>query len=765
MWQKKFLGPVLRHRYLTLLVVGLITVLAGFYAARVEMDNSIEIWFLEDDPAIVEYREFLDRFGADEVTVLGVFADDVFEPEVLNTVQRIARAAEQVKNVHSVVSVADVAVPVMRDDTLQIAPLFDQFPVSASEANAARAQVRQSSLVHGHLVAEDERATAILISLAPEGNDFESKTRLVYDLEQVVEREAGPNSKLRFSMAGSPPFDRAFAEHSQRDFRVLGPLAALLIVVGTYLIFRRLSATVVPLAVVGVALIWMNGVMGWLGLKVNVLTAGLGALVLAAGVAESLHVLTEYYRFLAAGHKPDEAVELAVTDLLVPCFFTSITTVAGMISLLYSPLAPLKEFGLLSSIGISFAFILTFTLLPSVLTMTKPPKPEFLDEHVTGRVARILKWFATPTRSRAQITLAGALALAGLAGYSLTHLTIGANPMNYFKADDPVSLATREIDARLGGSGTVEYAVSAPDGALTDPDVIRTVDRFERWMETRPGNAKILSYVDILKETKSLMAGVPITSALPESQAEAEQYFLLLQSDPNFGSWVQDDNSSARVTARIRMSALDDSENKVGRIEQEIRERFNSDKVTITMTGFVKLMGDMEHYLMQSQLQSFGAAFIMIALQMFLLLRSIKLGAFSLIPNVFPILYGLAFMVWMDIDLDPGTVMTASIALGLIVDDTVHFMYRIRHSLLHGATLEQAIENTMLETGKPILFTTALLAAGFAIMATGSFAPTVNFGLITAATIVIAFLSELLILPAALLIIRPKFGSNSDGES
>ena len=758
MWQKKLLGPILRMRKTILALIALVSAVAALYAGRVGIDNSIEIWFLQDDPAILEYRAFLDRFGADEVTVIGVLAErSVYEPAVLNAVARIAEAARQAPYAHRVIALTNINVPRMQQDTLEIRALADRYPLSASEAAALRAEAQASSLIRGQLVAADERATAILVQLDPAGNDFDKKTEHVLALEQIVQTHAAPG--MRFVMAGSPPFDKAFAEYSARDMQRLTPIAAALVILGTFLLFRRISATMIPLVVVGLAATWTYGVMGYLGLKINVISAALVALILASGVAVSLHILTEFYRHLAAGKPRAEAIEDALSHLLIPCFYTTLTTVAGMLSLMWSPLQPLRDFGWLASVGITVSLVLSFTLVPALLAYARLPDPRFLEQHATGRIARMLQWFASPGPTRQYLTMGAALTLAGLAIYSLTHLTVGANPMNYFHRDDPVTQAMQTVDDRLGGSSTMEFMVSAPDGGLLEPEIMQRLDAFEHWLAQRPGKAVTTSYIDVLKQTKALMMNVPVTGALPQSREEAAQFALLLESDPDFSQWVQDDYSTARITARIRISELDDAGNKVERLEQDIRAQFESENLTIRLTGFIKLMGDMEHYLLQSQIQSFGSAMLLIVIQMFILLRSVRLGLFSMIPILFPILYGLGLMVALDIDLDPGTVMTASIALGLIVDDTVHFMYRIRESMAAGDSLETALQKTMAETGRPILFTTFLLAAGFATLATGSFSPNTNFGIITAATIIIALLSELLILPAALLIIRPRFGA------
>ncbi len=190
---------------------------------------------------------------------------------------------------------------------------------------------------------------------------------------------------------------------------------------------------------------------------------------------------------------------------------------------------------------------------------------------------------------------------------------------------------------------------------------------------------------------------------------------------------------------------------------QELNKEYQSDELHVEVTGYVKMMSEMEHYLLNSQIRSLMVAFVVITLMMLLLLRSARLAIFSMIPNFVPIALGLAFMVPMGIALDPGTVMIGSIALGLVVDDTVHFLVRLRRNL---ATSDRpgAIEKTMEQTGRPIIQTSIILALGFSVLTLGSFTPNVAFGLISAAVIILAVVADLVMLPAALIVIKPRFG-------
>jgi hypothetical protein len=752
---RRFIATLLRHRLAVLLVVGLVSAVAAGFAARVSFDASIDIWFLEDDPDLVTYRQFLDRFEADEIAVLAVLAEDVFTPRVLAAVDRMTRAAEAVPFAFRVRSLTNVEVIEAEGDLLEIGPLIRELPATDPEAVELRRRALRQRLLVQNLVSADGKATAIVVELDHRANNFEQKVDFVGALNEIRRREM--RDGLRVLLTGSPVWDDAFFRYTERDTAVMLPAMVGLVFLISFVVFRRLSAALVPLSVVLLALLWTFGLMGALGMKVNIVTTMLGPLLLAVGVADSIHVLAEYYRHLMRGQTVQQAIERGVAELLMPCLFTSATTAAGMLSLRVSDLAPVKEFGSLAAVGVVFAFVISVVFVPAVLGLVRAPDPDFVARQSRGPLRGLLLRLGRPTRGSAAAVLAvsgvvTAGALAGLGG-----LQVGANPMSYFRRDDPMRQETEALDRSLGGSSSIEALVEAPDQGLKEPRVLERLDKFERWLQARhpEGISSVLSVVDSLKEmNRVLHGGDAAWDRVPSTRPMAAQFYLLLEGEEDFESSVQEDYSVGRMTARVNLSAGGQIAADMETIEQKLRDDLNRDGLRVQFTGFVKLMSDMERYLLQSQRQSFLVAFCVVSAMMVLLLRSVRLGLFSLIPNLTPIVLGLGLMAAAGIPLDPGTVMIGSIALGLVVDDTVHFLVRLRRHLSKGAGVPEAIERTLSETGRPIVVTSLVLASGFSVMALASFMPNIYFGVVSAVVVMAALLGDLLMLPAALLLLR-----------
>lgn len=766
----RYTAWLVKYRLLVVLLTVALAAASAVGASKLEFDSTLEGWLLEDDPGLVAYRDFIDRFVGDEISVIGVTADNVFDPKVLATIDRMSKAARKAPHAHRVRSLTNVKI--FDNDPeggLEIRRLIKTLPRTAEAAAALRRKALDNPLLAGTLVAADGKTTAIVVELVGGDNLMQRKMEQVRELEKIVAGVGaageGMPAGLGLHLGGTPVLDKAFYDYNQRDFRIILPVSSFVVLLFAWLIFRRPFFTVLPSMVVLLSLLIVFGLMGFLGLKVSILSTMVAALVLAVGVADAVHVLSDYRRNLEQGLDRAVALRRSVAHLFIPCLFTSITTAAGFLSLLTSDLSPVREGGWLSAVGVMIAFGLSMTLMPALLSFAKrhPTRQEGgpLDRLV-GAVASRMGGLSRPASVKV-LVVSAVLMLAVAARLIFGGMHVGANPIGYFRPGDPVRLATELIDERLGGSTSIELLVSAPDGGLKDPEILRRMDRVQRYVETLPGVSRALSVVDYIKELNRVVHdGDKRHAVVPNSRAAVAQYYMLLEGEEEYASMVQSNESLGRVTALVNFSGSDALAKRLPEVQARLQREFAGTGASATITGFVKLMGDMEHYLVRSQIDSMLLAFAVITLMMFILLRSLRLGLLAMIPNLVPIFLGLGFMTLIGVGLDPGTVMIGSIALGLVVDDTVHFMVQLKRRARAGDSMSEAIAGTLQRAGRPIILTSVILMAGFLVATLGSFNPNVNFGFISAVVILLALLSDLVILPAALKVLRPRLVGNHD---
>ena len=470
---KSIIQQILRFRIPIFLGIVAISLFFAYMAKSVEFDSSIDIWFLDNDPNLIQYHEFLDRFNADEVIVMGVFTEDIFSAEAMASIDRITRAAEKVKNAHNVTSLTNIRVAQGDHDFVEIGPLLESLPKTAKDTEGIRTKTFSIPLLQDY-VSDDSKATIILVELAREGNDFQGKVDITRALREISKKE---EATLKVLLTGSPPLDESFYEYSQKDTKLFMPLSALLVMLVIFIVFRKPSAAIVPLVVIGLSDLWVFGLMGVLEYKINIMTSSVLGVVLAIGVADSIHLLTDYYQQLLKGFDKREAITISFTELITPCFFTTTTTMAGMLSLLISDLKPVREFGLLAASGVGFAFIISMTVIPIVMLWVRMPNKKFLKGFNSGLLQSFLNKVSMQGTRMARIVVLFSVLIFILSILGISKLNIGANVMNYFKKDDPIRLNSLAVENKISGTASVEYLIKAEEGGLKEPENLKRVDR------------------------------------------------------------------------------------------------------------------------------------------------------------------------------------------------------------------------------------------------------------------------------------------------
>ncbi len=722
------------RRWLVLIVMTIITIAAAVLASRVRYDNSIESWFLEDDPGLAVYDKFTEIFKADQIVVLGIFAKNVFEPAILRSIDQITTAAADLEYVERVQSITNSRI-VRRTGGIE-SPEF-------------RKQVVASPMQFGSLVSENEDAAAIVIHFARAGNTFDAKHSFVTNLRAIAAKEI-ENISASYALSGGPVLGAAGQVRNNSDMRTFVPVMILLILVISYGVFRRVSLAVLPLTVVTIAVIWSYGLMGLIGWHMTMLSAILIPLVLAVGVADSIHVIAQYRRYLQRGQAHHEAIENSCVRLLAPCFFTTITTIFGLLSLLVSDLGPVREFGVTAAAGVLSAFVISMSFLPVVLVLM-PSTSSGSTTLAGGWVGLLLAKQYAIGLGRPRVILFAALVIAVSFTWLATRVEAGLDPMSWIRHDDPIRIDTERIDDAFGGGLSLEFLVSAPDGELRKPTTLRQLEEFQVWLVENTPVVRAISIADLVKES-ARVARVEGASgfALPNSRVMTDLLLDGLQRAGELAPWMTSDYSTARISARLRLGKAQEFVAQAPEVERRITSEFAGTGLQVHMTGNAVLAGQMQTYVINNQIETFSLAIVVISLAMILILRSPVLGLLAMIPNLLPIVIGLGVMSLFDITLNPGTVMIAAVALGIVVDDTVHIMTAFQRRMKETNEISHAIRDTIIEVGRPVVVTSILLASAFAVLIMGSFLPSRQIGGIVAVIVVAALVTDLVLLPAVL---------------
>jgi predicted RND superfamily exporter protein len=744
--------PFLAGLALLVATAGLASELPGL-----RIDQSAQGLMVEGDPAREHYERARERFGSDNLTVVVVKADDVFTAPVLAAVERLTRALGSLDGVSQVESLTTVRNLEGDGDRLDTEPLVPTPPPTAA---AELARVRRAALGNrvfvGNIIAADARTTAITVYVDPPPGDTRFNERFVAAVEGLIAREAAAG--LTIYQVGTPVTRATYSEYLQRDQRTVVPLSVACLLLVLALLFRTAQGVAIPLFTGLTSIVWAVGLMALTGLPLTILTAIVPSLILAIGFAEDVHMLSEYHHRLELGDDRVTAIRAMLRQTALPITVTTLTTVVGFGSLVTTNITMLAEFGWASAMALAANFVVTLIALPVLLRWWPVPRRlrrSALDGGPpSGPIPALMERLAHfDLRHRiAILAVAGVLAAGSLVGWAT--LRVSTDIIGFFPERSPIRERLRDLHASLAG-GLAFYVVvdTGRDDGVKDPAVLRRIAGLQDFLAATGEVDKTVSIADYIRKMhREIHGGDPARETVPDTADEVAQYLLTLEG-PELAKLVDFSAAAANIVVRHHLTGSGELTALLRRIDRYVAEHFPPN-VIVRPTGEAILFNNAADYMAVNELTSFSLTFLVIGLIHSALFMSFKAGALSLIPNVVPILCIYGLMGLLGIPLDNSNAMIATIAIGIAVDDTVHHMVTYSRQLRAHPDQRVAMFRTMRAQGRPIIFVSLAMAAGFLPLATSSFAPTVVFGLLGALAMLLALVGELTLTPVLMYSVR-----------
>jgi predicted RND superfamily exporter protein len=779
---------VVRHRWWAIALPLLLTLYMLTWLPLLVVDNSTEGFLHPDDPTVLRYNEFRDRFDRDDRVIMALAPPDVFDARFLEKLRLFHLALEEeVPYADEVTSLFNARSTRGEGDELIVEDLLegwlDVWPDELGELAGLRERVLGNPLYINTLVSEGANLTTVTVkpltySLlgeedalagfatgdgAPDAEKPDFLTAPENDamlgaILGVIERFEGPDFPIYLGgpLAITDHINRQLA----RDMGLFMSLAGAMILLLLFVLFRRISGALLPLAVVLLSVVASIGVMVALDIPGTTAVQILPVFLLTVGICDAVHILTITYQRLAVGDTKDDAIAYAIGHSGLAVVMTSITTAAGMASFISAEMAPISHLGTVAPIGVMLALAYTLVLLPGVLAVVPLRGPRANAEAPGGsRLARVLVAVGDFSATHPRGILLGtglfvALSIAGASQVRFSH-----NALNWFDPDDPIRIAAEVIDQGLRGSMSLEVIIDAgEENGLHDPDLLRRIERAMQWAEgvsKAEGHeilfiGKAVSIVDVVKEThRALNENRPEMAVLPDDRQLIAQELLLFENGgaDDLQELVDTDFGAARLSLRAPFVDALYYGPFVTEIEVGLREILGDD-VEIEMTGFMPVLAGVVSAVIVSMGRSYVIALAVITPLMILLLRDLRLGLLSMIPNLIPVIFTLGIMGWLDFPLDATTIMVGAMVIGLAVDDTIHFMHKFRLYFARSGDARDAIRETLSSTGAALLFTTLVLAGGFFVMSFASMTNTRHFGILAGTATGVAFIADVVVAPA-----------------
>ncbi len=735
----------------------LVAVLAAG-AGNLYFESDYKIFFDKNNPQLLQQDEIENAYTKSDNITLVVATDepDLFNKKDLAAILDMTKEAWNLPWSGRVDSLTNFQNTYAEGDDLIVENLVPEDLDPATLTTSSLAQLKQTALAQTELqdfvISGDGKTTSITILLQLPEEKFAKDKAIFEAVAATRELVSGFQQKyphLKIHLLGQSTVIVTFNELSQRDSGLWFPVMFVVMALLLFALLRSLTGMLSTLMVIATSVASTLGLMGWFGLPINQITAALPVIILTLAVCDCVHILNNYYFNLAdTQHKP-VAFEKALSTNLQPVFLTSFTTVIGFLSMNFSDTPPLRDLGTWAAVGVTFAYIYSLTILP-FLALKLPAK---------GRIAANSKFSHSYTHwlmnNKGPLLIGFIVVIGGLLS-QIPKNELNDSTIGYFKQSVPFRQAADFMQSNLTGFDTFNYSLSCGETyCVNDPEYLNKVVKFVDWLNAQPEIVHVVSYTDIIKRlNRNMNEGAEKFYNIPDSRELAAQYQLLYELSLPYGldlnNIVNIDKSALKISAIIK----EQKAQQLLEIEQRVDDWLatNMPELRSPAAGISLMFAHLGQRNIHSMLSGSLLALLFVTLTLIVALKSVKYGLISIIPNSLPA--AAAFGIWGIVvgEVNVAVAVVFSFTLGVIVDDTVHFLtkyMRAKNDL--GKNSVQAVEYAMSSVGSSIVITTIVLAAGFSVLAMSDFNVNAYMGAMVALTILIALVFDLVLLPLALL--------------
>jgi predicted RND superfamily exporter protein len=771
-----------RRPWLTLLLSLLAVGALASQIPRLEIDTSSEVFLEPDDPARVQYDIFREQFGNEEVAVVAIRTHEVFEFEILERLRLLHDALEEeVPHLEEVTSLVNVRNTYGVGDELRVDDFLEDWPETTEDLADLRARALANPIYRDTLISDDATLTAIMVEAqafssasqdddellgfddaeSTSGSAFGGETTLepltgaentsfVQAIRRVTARFNEPGFEIH--VAGRPVLVDRIMSQMLTDMGLFTMLSLLVIAGFLAFLFRSAMAVLLVLGTSALAVLCGFGFMAAVHIPLTTATQIMPSFLLAVSVGNSVHLLVIFMQQRSQGtdHEPALAYALGHSGLAI--VMTALTTAGSLISFLSAEVAIVADFGVVGPMGVLIALLLSLVTLPALIAVTpiraRPPTVSALRRFpvACGRIGARYPGFVL-----AVWLLLFAIAISGAMQLRFSNYSIG-----WFPPKAPLRLAMELIDETLGGAETFQLVIdSGHENGLYEPELLRRIEAAQDFAEGQHiGEGRVgrttISIVQVVKEIhQALNANEPDSYRIPDDRDLVAQELLLFENSGTDDLEDVVDSQFRLARVAIKLPAVDSvyAVDLLDRLHDGFDEILGN-AASFVVTGQTSISSTTVTAMMRSVSRTYLLAFAIITPCMMLLLGSLRTGLLSMIPAMGAILVTLGVMGWLDMPLEAFTMLTACIALGLAVDDTIHFMHNYARARQRGASASDAIRTTLESTGQALLFTSLVLTAGFLIYTQASLNMLFNFGLSTALAVAMAFIANVTLAPA-----------------
>lgn len=741
----KYIKFLDKQKYKIILLTTLIVALLSISLKDIAYEGSYKIWFDKESKILKDYERFRSTFSGDDSFIVALRAKDgIFTEQAISVLLKLTSEFKKIEGVAKVDSLTNYQYISAEEDDIVV----EDFISDLSNLKAKEQLATNDKLILNQLISKDAKTTMLAIRLANSiSADEDVNIAVLKKINQILGR-ATQESGYRFYVTGAPAITASLVNISQNDAKLLMPLAVIMVVTLLFVLFRNIVGVLVPSIVIVFTFLSVMSAQILLGYKLNNFTVNIPSFITAIAIADAMHLYLAWVYYKMKKQNNYASVRLALSSNIVPIALTSFTTAVGFASLGLSSIEPISTFGIAITMGALLAFVFSVTLAPAILLTLKDDfavKPiRFLNLlHTKGYGAFIV-------RNDKKIVYTFVLVMV-LLGYGLSFLQVDSNSIKYFSKNSQVREGSEFVEKNLTGSMVYEILLdSKQKDGVKNPEFLHTIVRFEKALRAKYTNVRFTtSLKDIITRMQKVF-NPDSTQQIPQDKNLVAQYLLLYSMSLPQGMEINDKIDTTEQYLRLSINVnLEDTSKDLEMIAWIKEWWSNESKYSADVQGQTAIFAYMQSSVTKTLLVSISTTLLIVTIFMFIIFKNLKMLWLFMLPNLAPIVLVAGVMGYLGINIDLGVAISASVILGIAVDDTIHFFSKYFEAMKTKG-FEESIDYIISHSGNAMILTTMILSFTFGLFGFSDFMPNVNFAIVSVSALNIALLFDLVLLPALL---------------
>ena len=746
-----------KHRLPVMMFILLVTLFALAGMQKLTIDTGIDTLIPADDPGRQVYQKVMGEFGTDNKTIIYIKDKNLWTPNKLEKLEQLHLALEKLNGVIRVDGLFSLYTVHGDNGKIISRPVLRSAPKTEEEALSAKHSALANPLYIGNFFSDDGNVTAMMVSVADaeDKNDF---SRMIYQAMQD-QVDLYQSDFEYITQVGPPRINAELKQSLSEDFMLLGPLSAFILVVSILIFMRSWLSALVPLVTSVITIIWTFGLLGWLGVPLNILSAMIPSLIIVIGSTEDTHLMSAFFRGLDKNEGSEsgkkDALKYMAKHIGLPLVLTVLTTALGFASNLFSNIALIQHFSLAATFAMLANGLITILVLPLMLNLFGSDKNTSLvkNKETNTLPNRVMRLFRYSQDHFPVLTLLFTFALCVFFVFQAAKLYVTNDPLSYFQNDRPLIQDVKRIHDDLAGVKIFFISLESKQAkAFQKPKNIQKLADIQSFLDKQGVYDRTISLADHLKFINREFRNIGSEGSVPETQKLVAQYLLFFHRS-DLDSYVSHDYSRANIVVRHNVT---DSHtlNQYVRELQEVLPTIVGPEMKFHVVSENLMVNHAAESLMVAQVKALVVLLTLIFLIMSAMFTSFKGGFIALIPAIIPITLMFGIMGYLKIPLNPGTAMVAVIAIGIAIDGTIHLLARYNELCRRSSDYIGAVNTAVREEATPLIVSSLALAFGFGVLIFSNFTIVAQFGALAAATMLFSIFANLLITPIIMARIR-----------